>query len=164
MLAGTLSGVEMGLRVAGVPHRAGGVMAALEFEALARSEGEVRTPGSQPDAPSTSTRVTGCPSARTPNRSIRSAQASRPRTRPEARDVAGEVRFDRGSRALYATDASNYRQVPIGLVVPRDADDVVGGGRGVPAISARRSCRGAPAPASPASAATSPWCSTSRST
>jgi alanine-glyoxylate transaminase/serine-glyoxylate transaminase/serine-pyruvate transaminase len=30
MLAGTLSGVEMGLRAAGVPHRAGGVMAALE--------------------------------------------------------------------------------------------------------------------------------------
>ena len=41
------------------------------------------------------------------------------------RDVRGEVRFDRGSRALYATDGSNYRQVPIGLVVPRDADDVV---------------------------------------
>ena len=38
--------------------------------------------------------------------------------------VRGEVRFDQGSRALYATDASNYRQVPIGLVVPRDADDV----------------------------------------
>ena len=37
----------------------------------------------------------------------------------------GEVRFDAGSRALYATDASNYRQVPIGLVVPRDAEDVV---------------------------------------
>ena len=35
--------------------------------------------------------------------------------------VAGEVRFDDGSRALYATDASNYRQVPIGVVVPRDA-------------------------------------------
>jgi alanine-glyoxylate transaminase/serine-glyoxylate transaminase/serine-pyruvate transaminase len=30
MLAGTLSGVEMGLRLAGVPHRAGGVTAALE--------------------------------------------------------------------------------------------------------------------------------------
>jgi alanine-glyoxylate transaminase/serine-glyoxylate transaminase/serine-pyruvate transaminase len=30
MLAGTLSGVEMGLRAAGVPHRAGGVMAAIE--------------------------------------------------------------------------------------------------------------------------------------
>ena len=39
--------------------------------------------------------------------------------------VRGEVRFDAGSRALYATDASNYRQVPIGVVVPRDTDDVV---------------------------------------
>src|SRR5712691_8424299 len=38
--------------------------------------------------------------------------------------VRGEVRFDRGSRALYATDGSNYRQIPIGLVIPRDADDV----------------------------------------
>ena len=33
--------------------------------------------------------------------------------------VRGEVRFDDGSRALYATDASNYRQVPIGVVLPR---------------------------------------------
>jgi FAD/FMN-containing dehydrogenase/Fe-S oxidoreductase len=41
------------------------------------------------------------------------------------RCVRGEVRFDRGSRALYATDASNYRQIPIGLVVPRDEEDVV---------------------------------------
>jgi FAD/FMN-containing dehydrogenase/Fe-S oxidoreductase len=40
-------------------------------------------------------------------------------------EVRGEVRFDPGSRALYATDASNYRQVPIGVVIPRDADDVV---------------------------------------
>ena len=39
--------------------------------------------------------------------------------------VRGEVRFDDGSRALYATDASNYRQVPIGVVLPRDAHDVV---------------------------------------
>ena len=38
--------------------------------------------------------------------------------------VRGEVRFDVGSRALYATDASNYRQVPIGVVVPRDVADV----------------------------------------
>ena len=38
--------------------------------------------------------------------------------------VRGEVRFDEGSRALYATDASNYRQVPIGLVLPRDIADV----------------------------------------
>ncbi|WP_218189256.1 FAD-binding oxidoreductase [Tersicoccus phoenicis] len=33
--------------------------------------------------------------------------------------VDGEVRFDAGSRAAYSTDASNYRQVPIGVVVPR---------------------------------------------
>ena len=39
--------------------------------------------------------------------------------------VRGEVRFDDASRALYATDASNYRQVPIGLVLPLDSDDVV---------------------------------------
>ncbi len=39
--------------------------------------------------------------------------------------VRGEVRFDAGSRALYATDASNYRQVPIGVVVPRVVEDVV---------------------------------------
>jgi len=31
MLCGTLSGVEMGLHRAGIPHRAGGVTAALEF-------------------------------------------------------------------------------------------------------------------------------------
>jgi FAD/FMN-containing dehydrogenase/Fe-S oxidoreductase len=40
------------------------------------------------------------------------------------RTIQGEVRFDRGSRALYATDASNYRQVPIGVVVPKTKDDV----------------------------------------
>ena len=39
--------------------------------------------------------------------------------------VRGEVRFDSGSRALYATDGSNYRQVPIGVVLPRDVDDVI---------------------------------------
>ncbi|WPR49794.1 FAD-linked oxidase C-terminal domain-containing protein [Streptomyces sp. S399] len=36
--------------------------------------------------------------------------------------VRGEVRFDAGSRAAYSTDGSNYRQVPIGVVVPRDVD------------------------------------------
>jgi len=41
------------------------------------------------------------------------------------RSVRGEVRFDAGSRALYATDASNYRQVPIGVVVPRDEEDLI---------------------------------------
>ena len=41
------------------------------------------------------------------------------------RTLEGEVRFDRGSRAQYATDGSNYRQIPIGLVVPHHAEDVV---------------------------------------
>src|SRR5436305_3794068 len=40
------------------------------------------------------------------------------------RSLRGEVSFDDGSRALYATDASNFRQVPIGVVCPRDADDL----------------------------------------
>src|SRR5216684_2294918 len=39
--------------------------------------------------------------------------------------IQGDVRFDNGSRALYATDGSNYRQVPIGVVLPRDVDDVL---------------------------------------
>lgn len=41
------------------------------------------------------------------------------------RRIRGEVRFDAGSRALYATDGSNYRQVPIGVVIPRDAEDAI---------------------------------------
>lgn len=39
--------------------------------------------------------------------------------------VDGEVRFDAGSRATYSTDASNYRQVPIGVVVPRTPEAAV---------------------------------------
>jgi FAD/FMN-containing dehydrogenase/Fe-S oxidoreductase len=39
--------------------------------------------------------------------------------------VDGEVRFDAGSRGAYATDGSNYRQVPIGVVVPRTVDAAV---------------------------------------
>ncbi|MGW1675801.1 FAD-binding and (Fe-S)-binding domain-containing protein [Saccharopolyspora sp. NPDC002376] len=38
--------------------------------------------------------------------------------------LSGPARFDPGTRALYATDASNYRQVPTGVVFPRDEDDV----------------------------------------
>src|SRR3954454_10034157 len=41
------------------------------------------------------------------------------------RHLTGEVRFDRGSLAMYANDASNFRQVPLGIVVPRTLDDVV---------------------------------------
>ncbi len=41
------------------------------------------------------------------------------------KEVDGEVRFDTASRALYVSDASNYRQVPIGVVLPRSKDAVV---------------------------------------
>jgi FAD/FMN-containing dehydrogenase/Fe-S oxidoreductase len=65
--------------------------------------------------------------------------------------VKGEVRFSAGDRAMYAADASNYRQVPIGVVIPRDKDDAIqsvaisrrfgapilsrGGGTGIPGQS-----------------------------
>jgi len=60
--------------------------------------------------------------------------------------VRGEVRFDDGARALYATDSSNYRQVPIGLVIPLDESDVAA------TIAA---CREAKAPILPRGAGTS---------
>ena len=62
------------------------------------------------------------------------------------RTVRGEVRFDRGSRALYATDGSNYRQIPIGLVIPLDAADVA---------AAVAACRQFDAPLLPRGAGTS---------
>jgi len=40
------------------------------------------------------------------------------------RVVRGDVRFDQGSKLLYSTDASMYQVEPIGVVIPRDADDV----------------------------------------
>src|SRR5438477_11053197 len=39
--------------------------------------------------------------------------------------IRGEVRFSDGDRALYSTDSSNYRQIPIGVVLPRDRNDVI---------------------------------------
>ncbi|HTW98028.1 MAG TPA: FAD-binding and (Fe-S)-binding domain-containing protein [Acidimicrobiales bacterium] len=42
-----------------------------------------------------------------------------------AERVDGEVRFDDGTRAAYSTDASNFRQVPIGVVIPRSVDAAV---------------------------------------
>jgi FAD/FMN-containing dehydrogenase/Fe-S oxidoreductase len=67
-----------------------------------------------------------------PDNFVERAQASRS-SQVEAAGLAealrgqirGDVRFDSGSRALYATDGSNYRQVPIGVVLPRDVDDVL---------------------------------------
>ncbi len=65
--------------------------------------------------------------------------------------IQGEVRFSAGDRGLYSSDASNYRQVPIGVVIPRDKEDVIqtvaacrrhgapilarGGGTGIPGQS-----------------------------
>jgi FAD/FMN-containing dehydrogenase/Fe-S oxidoreductase len=40
-------------------------------------------------------------------------------------EIRGEVRFSPGSRALYANDSSVYRQLPIGVVIPRDPTDVI---------------------------------------
>src|SRR6478609_10058307 len=39
--------------------------------------------------------------------------------------IEGEVRFDDGSRALYSTDSSNYRQIPIGVVIPKSEEDII---------------------------------------
>jgi FAD/FMN-containing dehydrogenase/Fe-S oxidoreductase len=41
------------------------------------------------------------------------------------KNLSGDVRFDAGSNALYATDGSNYRQVPIGVVIPKSKQDVI---------------------------------------
>jgi FAD/FMN-containing dehydrogenase/Fe-S oxidoreductase len=62
--------------------------------------------------------------------------------------VTGEVRFDDGDRAMYASDAGNYRMIPIGVVLPKNTSDVLqtvavcrnhgapivarGGGTGIP--------------------------------
>ena len=62
--------------------------------------------------------------------------------------IKGEVRFGDGDRGMYASDAGNYRMVPIGVVLPKDAEDVMhvlavcrrhgapivarGGGTGIP--------------------------------
>jgi FAD/FMN-containing dehydrogenase/Fe-S oxidoreductase len=61
---------------------------------------------------------------RMPNNSIANADSAALESALR-RQLRGEVRFDNGSRALYATDGSNYRQVPIGIVLPKDTDDVI---------------------------------------
>jgi FAD/FMN-containing dehydrogenase/Fe-S oxidoreductase len=40
------------------------------------------------------------------------------------RAIRGDVRFDPASKLLYSTDASMYQMEPVGVVIPRDADDV----------------------------------------
>ena len=39
--------------------------------------------------------------------------------------TGAEIRFDNGSRALYSTDGSVYRQIPIGVVIPKKEEDVI---------------------------------------
>ncbi|MGH7902792.1 MAG: FAD-binding and (Fe-S)-binding domain-containing protein [Candidatus Dormibacteraceae bacterium] len=62
------------------------------------------------------------------------------------RVVRGEIRFSAGDRALYSADASNYRQLPIGVVQPRDAEDV---------LAALEVCRRMDVPVLPRGAGTS---------
>ncbi len=54
-----------------------------------------------------------------------SSSLSEELVRQLGRRTEAEVRFDSGSRAIYASDLSHYRQVPIGAVIPRSIDDVV---------------------------------------
>ena len=42
-----------------------------------------------------------------------------------AAEISGEVRFDKMTRAMYATDASVYQIMPLGVVLPRCRDDVI---------------------------------------
>lgn len=72
--------------------------------------------------------MSGSPFVVLPSSHARSRETFPGATELEAqlrRRVRGEVRFDAASRALYATDASNYRQIPIGVVIPLDEADVI---------------------------------------
>ena len=57
--------------------------------------------------------------------------------------IRGEVRFDATSKALYATDGSNYRHIPIGVVIPRDEADVIATVAACRAVNAPLLSRGA---------------------
>ncbi|MFZ0917887.1 MAG: FAD-linked oxidase C-terminal domain-containing protein, partial [Candidatus Udaeobacter sp.] len=56
--------------------------------------------------------------------------------------VHGEVRFSDGDRALYSTDSSNYRQIPLGVVIPRDRADVIATVAACRKFGAPITCRG----------------------
>ncbi|MFJ6822015.1 FAD-binding and (Fe-S)-binding domain-containing protein [Streptomyces niveus] len=73
----------------------------------------------------------------------KTSAATADRTTELARDLAGAVRgdvdFSAAARALVTMDASNYRRVPVGVVAPRDADDIAAAlavcrGYGVPVV------------------------------
>ena len=56
--------------------------------------------------------------------------------------IRGEVRFSDGDRALYSTDSSNYRQIPIGVVIPSDRGDVIKTVAACRKLGAPITCRG----------------------
>jgi FAD/FMN-containing dehydrogenase/Fe-S oxidoreductase len=56
--------------------------------------------------------------------------------------ISGEVRFGDGDRALYSTDSSNYRQIPIGVVIPRDRNEVIATVAACRKYGAPITCRG----------------------
>ncbi|PYL09097.1 MAG: FAD-binding oxidoreductase [Verrucomicrobia bacterium] len=58
------------------------------------------------------------------------------------RTIRGEVRFSDGDRALYSTDSSNYRQIPIGVVIPQGRDDVIATVAACRKFGAPITCRG----------------------
>src|SRR5438067_11219221 len=58
------------------------------------------------------------------------------------KSIRGEVRFGDGDRALYSTDSSNYRQIPIGVVIPRDRSDVIATVAACRKFGAPITCRG----------------------
>ena len=71
----------------------------------------------------TRVKATGTPSVATPFRGTAAVMQS---LEADLRQhVRGEVRFDQASKALYSSDASNYRQVPLAVVVPANVDDLV---------------------------------------
>src|ERR1051325_51523 len=56
--------------------------------------------------------------------------------------LRGEVRFNDGDRALYSPDSSNYRQIPIGVVIPQGRDDVIASVAACRKFGAPITCRG----------------------
>ncbi|HUB60249.1 MAG TPA: FAD-binding and (Fe-S)-binding domain-containing protein [Puia sp.] len=39
--------------------------------------------------------------------------------------ISGEVRFDAGAKATYSTDSGSYRQIPLGVVLPKTEEDII---------------------------------------
>lgn len=77
-----------------------------------------------PRSTSTSTSASTSTSTSTSASASTSTSVSTALVRELRASVRGEVAFDATARALTTMDASNYRRVPLGVVTPRDADDI----------------------------------------